>query len=284
MPRRAHADSTDHLSPVSGRPPIGDYIQQLIDRRHFITMQAWSQSTTQHRGMLLGNIWMVLAPVMDGLMYFLIFGLILRANRGIENFFGYLAIGVFLFAFTTRSVNGAAGSVSSNKSLVRAFTFPRAALPVAAIVRESFGMLPVMASLIVLLLIVPPHAHPTPAWLLVPVVFLIQAVFNLGLGFILARVSTMLPDARQLIPYLLRLWFYGSAVMFAVERFDAVPWVGDLVRANPMYRILTLYREILLNGAVPPLPDWGAVGLWSGGLLAVGLIFFWHAEVSYGRE
>lgn len=284
VPRRAHPDSTDHLSPVSGRPPFGEYLSQLVERRHFITMQAWSQSTTQHRGMLLGNVWLVLAPALDGLIYFMIFGLILQASGTIENFFGYLVIGVFLFTYTSRTVNSAATSVHSNRGLIRAFTFPRAVLPVAATLRETFAMVPVLITLAVLLVAVPPHALPTIAWLLVPVVFVVHAVFNQGVGFMLARVATAFPDARQLIPYLLRLWFYGSAVMFAVERFDSVPWIGQLVRVNPMYQLLTIYRSLLLDGAVPPVGQWVSVTLWALGALVVGALFFWRAEVSYGRE
>lgn len=283
-PRRADPDSIDHLTPVSGRPPFREYMTQLIERRHFITMQAWSQSTTQHRGMLLGNLWLVLAPALDGLIYFLIFGVILRADRGIENFFGYLVIGVFLFTYTSRSINTAAASIHNNRGLIRAFTFPRAVLPVAAILRETFAMLPVLLALALLLLAVPPHVKVGPMWALLPLVFILHGAFNMGFGFILARVTTMFPDARQLIPYGLRLWFYGSAVMFAVERFDTIPWVGNLVRSNPMYTALTMYRQLLLSGTMPGAAAWGSFALWAGGALMFGALFFWRGEVSYGRE
>ena len=283
-PRRADPDSIDHLTPVSGRPPFREYLTQLLERRHFITMQAWSQSTTQHRGMLLGNLWLVIAPAIDGLIYFLIFGLILRADRGIENFFGFLVIGIFLFTYTTRSVNTASSSIHSNRGLIRAFTFPRAVLPVAAVLRETFAMLPVLMALAVLLFVVPPHAHVTPMWALVPLVFVMHAAFNLGFGLALARVATIFPDTRQLIPYGLRLWFYGSGVMFAVERFDAIPWLGQVVRANPMYQALTMYRDLLLEGIMPEPLAWGSFALWAGGALLVGAVFFWRGEVSYGRE
>lgn len=284
VPRRAHPDSTDHLSPVSGRPPLVEYLSQLVERRHFITMQAWSQSTTQHRGMLLGNIWLVLAPALDGLIYFMIFGLILRADRGIDNFFGYLVIGVFLFTYTSRTVNSSATSISNNRGLIRAFTFPRAVLPVAATLRETFAMMPVLTSLFVLLMVVPPHALPNLTWLLLPLVFALHAIFNQGVGFMLARVATAFPDARQLIPYLLRLWFYGSAVMFAVDRFDSVPAIGQAVRLNPMYQFLTMYRSVLLDATAPSAGEWATATLWAGGALLLGTLYFWRAEVSYGRE
>jgi len=234
--------------------------------------------------MLLGNLWLVLAPALDGLIYFMIFGLILRADRGIENFFGYLVIGVFLFTYTSRTVNSSATSIYNNRGLIRAFTFPRAVLPVAATLRETFAMIPVLFALVVLLIAVPPHALPSATWLLVPLVFVVHAGFNQGVGFLLARIATVFPDARQFIPYLLRLWFYGSAVMFSIERFDSVPAIGQAVRANPMYQLLTMYRSLLLDSTIPTATQWATVATWGIGSLIVGALFFWRAEVSYGRE
>lgn len=282
-PRRVTVEDLAHLSPASGRPDFREYVTQLVERRHFITMQAWSQSTHQHRGTFLGNAWLILAPVLDALIYFLIFGILLQVSRGVENFFGYLVIGVFMFTYTTRCMNSAAGVIHTNRGMIRAFAFPRAALPLASVLREMFGTLPVVFALTVMLLAVPPHVDLTVYWLLVPVVFLLQTLFNLGVALIVARLASALPDLRQVIPYIVRLWFYGSAVMFAVERFDTVSWIGAAVRANPMYVFLTVYRELLLEGTMPDAATWGVVTAWALGTTIVGMLFFWRGEVSYGR-
>lgn len=117
------------LHEVGGRPPFREYLRQLGERRHFIMMQAWSSATHQHRGMLLGNLWMILSPILDGLMYFLIFGVVLQVSRGIENFPAFLVVGVLMFSFSARCLTSAAGSVHAGRSLVQAFSFPRASLP-----------------------------------------------------------------------------------------------------------------------------------------------------------
>lgn len=282
-PRRVLVDEYEHLSPVSGRPPFREYLTQLMERRHFIAMQAWSQSTHQHRGTLLGNLWLIIAPMLDALVYFLIFGVILKVSRGMDNFFGYLIIGVFMFTYTTRCVNAAATCVYSNRGMVKAFTFPRASLPIAVVLRETFGTLPVGITMLVMLATVPPHALPTPHWLLVPLVFLLHTMFNLGVAFVVGRIGANLPDMRQLIPYIVRLWFYGSAVMFTIDRFEAIPWMATLVRSNPMYVLLDMYRTLLLDGIMPDAAAWGTAALWSLGFCVLGALFFWRGEVSYGK-
>lgn len=283
-PRRAAADERAHLSPVSGRPPLREYLRQIVERRHFITLQAWSQSTTQHRGMLLGNLWLIVGPALDGLVYFLIFGVIMQVSRGMHNFFGYLVIGVFMFSFTTRCVSLATTAIQSNRGLIRAFTFPRAVLPVAGVLRETMSMAPVLLALSVLLVLVPPGAHPNRYWLLVPIVFGLQACFNLGVAFMVARLGAVVPDARQLIPYFTRLWMYGSAVMFTIDRFDRIPMMGEIVRANPMYTMLDTYRLLLLESQMPPVESWTTLTIWALGALLFGTVFFWQKEVFYGRS
>ena len=283
-PRRADPDSIDHLTPVSGRPPLREYLTQLLERRHFITMHAWSQSASRHRGTLLGNAWLILSPALDGMVYFLIFGVLMHARRDVPNYFGYLVVGVFLFAFTSRSVVGAASSISNSRSLIRAFSFPRAAVPVAATLRETFATLPVFAAMVVLLIVVPPHAYPSRYWTLVPLVFVMHAGFNLGLGLLLARITSTFADLKVLLPYFVRLWMYSSAVMFTIERFDSQPPLGEIVRANPMYVALTMYRSLLLENTMPGAREWLGFFLWAMSAAIVGMLVFWRGEVGYGRE
>lgn len=283
-PKRIAVDDTAHLTSVSGRAPLREYLRQVVERRRFITLQAWSQSTTKHRGMLLGNLWLILGPALDGFVYFLIFGIIMQVTRGMHNFFAYLVIGIFMFTFTTRCVSLGSTVISSNRGLIRAFAFPRAALPVAGVVRETISMAPVVFALLVLLPIVPPGAPPTRYWLLAPVVFALHTAFNLGVTFTVARIGAIIPDARQLIPYFTRLWMYGSAVMFTIDRFDRVEWLGPIVRANPMYIMLDTYRKLLMEGEAPPVASWATLTAWAIGALTFGVVFFWQREVAYGRS
>ena len=281
-PRRAITDSP--LKPVRARPPFDEYLRQLYERRHFIGMQSWSQVTHQHRGMLLGNLWLIIAPVLDGLVYYFIFGVIFQGHGSVANYFGFLVIGVFMFGYTSRVILSCASSIHSNAGLIRAFTFPRASLPLASALRELVGTIPVAVAMVALLVLVPPGAAFTPLWLLTGFVFLLQSALNLGLGVILARVASVIPDVRHLLPYLIRLWLYGSAVMFTVERFDAIPLLGQAVRANPMFTVLDMYRDLLLNNRQPDVQSWGYLVMWAFLTLGFGMVFFWRGEAGYGKR
>ncbi|MFD6177430.1 MULTISPECIES: ABC transporter permease [unclassified Isoptericola] len=275
--------STGRLSQVGARPPIRTYLAQLWKRRHFLWAEARAKVTSGTRETLLGQAWLVLKPMLDGLAYYLIFGKVLGADTGIPNFLGYLVIGVFLFQFTTQCVTGGAKAIPSGRNLIRAFSFPRASLPISVVLRGVLNLLPTLAAMFVLLLVLPTQEVWSPAAFLFPAVVALQVVFVTGLSLLLARAAAVLPDLNQLIGVAMRFWLYGSAVFFSIDRFSNYPWIVGVMEANPMYMVLHSARDTLLYGVVPSLSTWLGLGAWAVGTLVVGFVVFWRAEESYGR-
>jgi len=291
--RPLHVEPVDGtvLRPVASRPPLGEYLRLLWRRRHFIVADARARVSTSNSGTLLGRVWLVLSPLLDAAVYLVIFGLLLRSSRGIDNFIGYLVIGVFLFQFTSRCLSQGSRSVIAGRSLVKSFAFPRAALPVATVAREVLSFVPTLATLVVVVLLTRPGAEDawtapidqiTWRWLLVPAVLLLQVALALGLALLGARVTTRIPDLANVIGVLSRFWLYGSAVFFSFDRFIDHPTLLRVVEVNPMFLVLDMVRDCLLYAQTPAWSSWAVLAAWSLGLLVVGTVVFWRGEESYG--
>jgi teichoic acid transport system permease protein len=269
------------LKQVGGRPPLREYLRQLFARRHFVWAQAWGQTITKNRGLILGNLWLVLVPLLDACVYMLIFGVLFRSN--IPNFASYVIIGLFMFTATSRPLMAANSAVTGNSGLIRGFAFPRAALPMAVLVRETIQTIPILAAMVALVQILPrPHPIHSSA-LLVPLIFVLQTLFNAGCCLLSARLGSALPDSRHLMGYATRLLMYGSAVMWAVTRFDAVPYLGTAVRHNPLFIAIDMHRQVLMFGTIPPPQQWVELSSWAFGLCVIGAVVFWQGEETYGR-
>ena len=74
------------------------------------------------------------------MFYFVIFALILKVDRGMENFPAFIIIGVLMFRSTMRR-SAEAHQLHSRKAMIRAFTFPRASLPISAEMRDALQMI-----------------------------------------------------------------------------------------------------------------------------------------------
>lgn len=293
-PQRLVQVDTESLDLVLSRPPLGDYLRRLWERRFFILADARARVDASTRMNMLGKLWLVLSPILDAAVYFLIFGVLLNSSRGIENFIGYLLIGVFFFSFTTRSLTQGARSISGGRSLIRSFSFPRASLPVATIVRETLRFIPVVGTLVVLVLLLPwitpivsPATEPIEQnfswrWSLVPLIFALQLAMSLGLALLTARLCARIPDLLQIVGIFCRFWLYASAVFFSADRFASIPGASTVMHLNPMFIVLEMIRDCMLYGVTPAWTSWALLAAWSGTLLVIGTVFFWSGEESYG--
>lgn len=271
------------LQPVGRRPPLPGYLRALGRRRHFIWLDARTRAFSANGGYLLGNVWLVLSPLLEGFTYYLVFGLLLETSRGIDNYIGYLLVGVFMFHYTSRCMTGGANSLIVGRNMIRAFSFPRAALPLSVVLRELVGMGPVVLTMLAMILAIPPHVDVTWRWLLFPTVFALQTLFNLGLALVMARTAHHLPDIRKVMGFATRLWLYGSAVMFSFDAHVENPELLLLLEANPMFIVLDITRDLLLYGTTPAAASWLTLTAWAACSLTIGLVFFWRAEERYGR-
>lgn len=279
----ARGMNTEGLTPVGVRPGLGEYVAQVWGRRHFIWMDARHRVATQNSRNKLGSLWLLLKPLLDALMYFVIFALVLKVQRaGIENYPGFIIIGVLMFRSTMSSFGQGSAVLRSNQSMIRAFSFPRASLPISTVLRDALQMGYTVTMMIIMIMAVPNHEQPEWTWFLVPVIFALQVILNLGITLTLARVGFIFPDTTQFMSFVGRFLMYGSGVIFPIDRFLSNDVAMRIIETNPIYHMIVMYREVLMDGVVPSLDHWLILGAWALGLTVFGFIFFWRGEETYG--
>jgi teichoic acid transport system permease protein len=179
--------------------------------------------------------------------------------------------------------------------MIRAFSFPRAALPITAEIRDALQMGYTFAVILVMIMLIPPiqgpgddwflpGEKPELTWFLVIPIFVLQFLLNMGISFFMARLGFVLPDISQTMTVVGRLLMYSSGVIFPIDRYLTNPAVAAIIQANPIYRLIQMYRQVLIDGTVPPPEAWAVLGLWSVGLLLFGFVYFWRGEATYGDE
>jgi teichoic acid transport system permease protein len=297
MPPTAVADSDTGISlaelarrhglSAAGKPPsLPNYTRQLWAYRHFIASYANAKVASTLGRTKLGVFWQVLTPLINATVYYVIFGVVLNTKHGVDNFVPYLCTGVFIFGFTATTVQAGIGAISSNMGLIRALHFPRASLPLAITMVEIRNMI---ASMTVLMIIVLAFGEPiTWEWLLIVPIFLLQSIFNAGLAMGVARLGSKVADFKQLVPFVMRIWMYGSAVLYPVTRFSdhLTGWKLAVIEANPMLIFIDLMRHALMENvplAAPAPVLWlQAIG-WAAVVGFGGYFYFWRGEKGYGR-
>lgn len=274
---------------VSGRrPSLPAYVRQLYGRRHFISAFAGAKLNAQYSQAKLGQLWQVATPLLNALVYFLIFGHLLETRRHVPDFVPFLVTGVFIFTFTQSSALAGSRAISGTLGMVRALHFPRACLPISFCLMQLKQLMFSMGVLVVILLAF--RQVPDWSWLLAIPVLSLQFAFNNGLAMIMARLGSRTPDLAQLMPFILRTWMYASGVMYSTSVMtkgkDIPGFVHVLLDVNPAAIYIDLVRFALIDtftaDKLPP-HAWALALSWAVALGAVGFVYFWRAEERYGR-
>ncbi len=115
-------------------------------------------------------------------------------------------------------------------------------------------------------------------WL--PLLLLIAMVTALAFGLWLSALNVLYRDVQYIIPFLVQLWMFLSAVFYAPPAFHSHPVWKFIYNLNPMVGVIVGFRWALIGG---PAPN-GMVALASAVMLAVlasGLVYFKRMERTF---
>ncbi|MEM9038646.1 MAG: ABC transporter permease [Actinomycetota bacterium] len=261
---------------------LGPYLLGVWNRREWTWYVAASELRSRQVNSILGNLWHLLSPLLQVGVFFIFFGLILEVDRGVDNFIGYLAVGIFTYLFTQKATMAGGRSMTKYRPLMQLISFPRALMPVTATLTEALAAAP--AFLVMFIVALSSGESPSLAWFLVAPVFAVQTAFNAGLALCVARAVSRVFDIQQVLPFIFRLGFYASGVLFNVNAYLEGNSLRILFELNPIYCFIEVNRGLVLGDQSV---DWSLAvtgAIWAVAMLVVGLIWFRGAEDRYGDD
>ena len=282
--RRVVNVSTDGLTQLGVRPKLRSYLIDGWGLRHFISTQARLQSFSAARGNFLGKLWLLLDPLLLIGFYFIIFGMILKTDRGVDNFVAFLAIGIIFFRPLQASLGRGNSILRQNRALFKSFNFPKASVFVSFVLRSTYESVPDIIILLVFILVVPPGENASFHWLLILVALAFRQGMILGLTMTTGFLTNRVPDLSHVWPVLSRFWFYTSGILFSIERYVSDPFLKSVLESNPAAVLINFARQVLLDNAIPPFSMWMQLLGWSFFLPLVGLLLIWNGEVKLNRD
>lgn len=259
---------------------LASYAKRIWSRREYVMHVPWNELRSQQMNTVLGNLWHLFNPILSIAVYAVIFGVVLKVDRGVDNFVAFLAVGVFVFSFTQKGVTTASQSLVKNRGLLRSISFPRALLPMTSVITELLAFVPGLAVMLLTALIT--GESPRWSWLLIPVLIFFQTILTMGGALLTARAASEFGDVKNVLPFLFRLLFYGSGVLFSVDAYlEDDSALRLLFLVNPMFDLLEVYRWAMFGLRVE-LIEVAVLGAWTVGLMVAGVWWFRRGEATYG--
>jgi teichoic acid transport system permease protein len=261
----------------AGLPPLGTYVRELWRRRAFVRELARAELKAQNYATFFGQAWLVLSPLLNATVYFLLVDIIGGGNKQ-PHFITHLMGGIFAYTFFQSGVSQSAGSVVGGGKLILNTAFPRLLLPITQIVIAFFRFLPTIPVLLFIMWF-DDRQHMGIGLLWAVPVFALLILFTAGLGFICATLQVYNTDFKNLLPYLLRLGLYLTPILWFVESGSKVK--KEIATYNPLSPIFEIWSNAIVNG------HGSSPGLWlrafavSVVLFAAGFVVYVSRERDY---
>lgn len=128
-----------------GIPRLRPYLREVWVRRYFALELARAEIRTQNSGTGLGQLWLILNPLLLTFVYYLLTTIIRGGSRGPE-YLAHIMAGLFLYYLFSTSVSGGASSILSSGRLVLNTAFPKMLLPISVVAVSFMRFLPTVAS------------------------------------------------------------------------------------------------------------------------------------------
>ncbi len=266
---------TVYESTASGLPPLRPYFVELWSRRRFVWHLARTDLKAEHYDSAIGQLWVVLDPLLLAAVYFLLRTVVKPAGAGANRnaIIAHLVWAVFFFTFISNTMMAGARSLLSGRGLILNASFPRAILPVTAVVKGLFDFLPTVFVYFAFHLVL---GQPFGASLvMLPPLIAILTVMTLGLGLMFAPIMVFFRDTGGFLPYVTRIWLYVTPVLYFVREIPVK--LLAYLRFNPLYPSYAALEQVFK--ARFPSPGYLlAASAWAIGFFLFGSIVFLARE------
>ena len=285
--QHAVRDDPEFITPGTTRGFV-----DVFKNRYLLSLLLRKGISTRYHGSALGWFWSYVRPAAQFLMYYLVIGVIMQGNRGIDFFPVYLFSGIVAVNLFSEALRNTTNAVVDNASLIKKIFLPRELFPTAALGVALVHFLPQA----ILLLIVALLLGWTVTWLqLVAFIggVLLILGFALGLGLFFGAINVAYRDAKNFVDLILMFSTWASPVLYSwVMVHDRAPsWLFDIYMSNPMTAAVELFHDAFWLPLAPdsPRPDnlltFVGIGL---GLtvftLVIGQLVFRKLEANFAQN
>jgi ABC-type polysaccharide/polyol phosphate export permease len=268
-------------------------VTDILSRRRLVRYLVNADMKKRGSDTLLGNLWWVLDPILQMVVYVIFVTIIGRGGR-VPDYPLFIFAAILPWKWFSAVIGDATTSVVSRDRLIRGIAFPKLVLPVstttAGVVGFAWGLVPLGALLLL-------HPHRLSIMLLwIPVIAAVQYVFTLGAAILVSAANVFFRDLGNAIGHALRLWWFLSPGLYSLAWLDDLkifkdnPALGFLAGLNPFAVLFEAYRNVIYgsgDGKLGPHPP-DLIALFvlllaSLLFVAVCILFFKRVEPDFAK-
>lgn len=222
----------------------------------------------KYRRSVLGYIWSILNPLLMMIVIAIFFSFMFRFQ--IENYPVYLICGQVIYNFYSDATRQSMNSILHGGALIKKVKLPKYIFPMARTVSSFVNMLFSLVAVVLVMAITRAPISPTVLLFSLPLIYLF--FISMGVGMILSVLVVYFRDIEHLYGVFLLALMYASPIFYPPSALP--PSAMIIIKFNPLYHIMVMFRDVMYYGVVPSLRDNIVCLAFAVLSIGLGLIFF----------
>ena len=258
---------------------IKRFTKDIAKYFNFSIVSAKSQLKAEVAGSYLNWVWWILDPLCFMLIYTFVFGYVFQSR---EPYFSvYIFIGLTMWNFFNKTVQGSVKLIRSNKHIVSKVYFPKFILLISRIWVNGFKMM-ISFGIVVLMMLFLQIPVTFNVFFFIPIL-IILGLITFGISCFMMHYGVYVEDLSHVVSILTKMLFYITGIFYNLEK--RIPEFGSILNEyNPVAFLLSAMRQALLYSQTPSVPlllIWFAVGIL---LCAAGIRKIYREENNYVKS
>ena len=198
---------------------------------------------------ILGPIWLLLNPLISGIIYCFIFGCIAKIKTGgVPQILFYLFSSALWLFFSTCVMRNAA-TFTVNARLFGKIYFPRMTLPFSQIITSIIELAFQLIMVIILIAYYTYHGDLNLNWITFiyfPLLIVELGLMGMGFGIIISSLTNKYRDLQIILQYAVNLWMYITPIVYPISQIDN-KYLRMIIYANPASAPIEACRYVILG-------------------------------------
>mgnify|MGYP000888371576 FL=1 len=258
---------------------------QLRDVWHYrdlIALFVRRDFVSRYKQTILGPLWLIIQPIMNSLVFTVIFGNIAGLpTDGLPQMLFYLS-GTVLWHYFSNCLTGTSQTFISNAHLFGKVYFPRLVTPISIVISNLITLAIQFVLFIVFWLFFYSRGAEIyfTSWALaLPLLVLLMAGLGLGFGIIISSLTTKYRDLNYLVGFGVSLWMYATPIIYPVSSIpEKWRWVAEI---NPISPIVETFRAGFLGAGSASWLRLGYSFAFMLVVLFIGVVIFNRVEKTF---
>jgi len=272
-----HQDWTATITPK--KPILHIPFAELWKYRDLVFLSVRRDIVAVHKQTIMGPLWFFVQPLISTVVFQIVFGQIAKIpTDGIPSFLFYMS-GIVIWYYFSACLSRTSGVFTSNAGLFTKVYFPRLAIPIAMVISNAWQFiiqLLIFLGFYLFFLFKGASIEFSYRVIIIPFLIVQTALLGLGVGLIVASLTTRFRDLQMAVAPAIQLWMYASCIFYPRSSVpENLQWIMTL---NPVVPIIESFRFAIMGSGQVEIYQWLISLAITAVVLLIGLIEFGRAE------